>query len=261
MRILFFLLLLTGWAAAVPPWTASAVQQAVEEGRWKEGQGLYEELKQKGNLTPDQQARLDYNIGVTLYKQEQYEKALPFFDSALKTGNDVLKARSHYNKGNSLFRMDKLKEAKQAFQQALLTNPDDDDARRNIEVILEKEKQQQNQQNKDQQDQDKEQQDQKDQDQKDDQNKDQNKDQNDEKNKDQDKGKNDKQKQNQDKDQQSEEEKKQQSKPEMSEAEKKAAQEARERARLLDYFEQKEKEGRPPIRMQPQAAPVRGKTW
>lgn len=255
-KLLVLLFLLSGVAQAITPWERYSITEAIGKGAWESSEKLFRKLKESP-LPADQTAQVDYNLGLSLYHQEKYSDALPLFESAAKSNNDALKAKALYNQGNSLFKMEKLDEAKAAYEKALLTNPDDDDTRHNIEVILKKQQQQQNQQNQDNQDKS---------DQQDDQ-----KDQNSDK---QDKGDSEEKEQNKDQqDQESEEEKDkqeqsgQEQKPEdgqpqeMTEAEKKAAQEKAEQARLLDYFKQQERDGRPATRVPAQAPPVSGKTW
>jgi tetratricopeptide (TPR) repeat protein len=245
-------------AAALPPWKANAISKAVTEKNWSQSEALYRELE-KTKLPPEQKAKLDYNLGVSLYRQDKFEESLKYFDSAAKLeGDSSMKAKALYNKGNALFRLDKLPEAKQAYQQALLSNPEDDDARRNIEVILEKEKQDQKNNKNDQQDEQDKQNDQSDQ--KDDSQGKDKKDQGEDQKKDQKQGDSDEKEQDQSKGE-GKDQKEKPAQPEMTEAERKAAQEAAERARLLDYFEQQEKDGRPGIQVKSQAPPVRGKTW
>lgn len=262
VRILILLVLLSGVAQAITPWERYSITQAIGQGAWETSEQLFRKLKET-HLPAEQAAQVDYNLGLSLYHQEKYDDALPLFESAAKSQDEVLKAKALYNQGNSLFKMEKLDEAKAAFENALLTNPDDDDTRHNIEVILKKQQDQKNQQNQDSQDQDKsdQQNDQKDQnsdkqDKGDSEEKEQGKDQQSQDQKEQDGDKQDQQEQS-GKEQQSGDGKPQ----EMTEAEKKAAQEKAEQARLLDYFKQQERDGRPATKVRAQSPPVSGKTW
>lgn len=251
-RLLLILLMILAGAQstlAIPPWDAGAMMKAAENANWSKSESVLRKLRSQ-KLPSQQQSQVDYNLGLSLYNQEKYEEALPFFQSAAKVqDNNALKAKALYNQGNSYFKLEKLDEAKKSYQQALLSNPEDDDARHNIEVVLEKQKQQQNKNNKDQQ-----------------QKQDQNQDKDQDKNKDQNKKKNQDDKKDQQGDQdkkkpQEKDEKQKNGQPQMTEAEKKKAREAAERQRLLEYFRQQEKDGRPPVRVRAQAPPVEGKTW
>ena len=265
MRSQLFLVLLTLLLAcpgqAISPWEAGSITDAVSSGSWEASEKLFRQVK-NGALPPEQMPEVDYNLGVSLYEQKKYEEALPLFETAAKVEkNDELKAKALYNKGNTLFRLERLEEAKKAFQDALLGNPEDDDARYNIEVILDKQEQEKNkQEQEDEQDPEKDQKDQN-QDQK---QSDQSQDQDSEKSEQEDKqGEQDQseQEQEQGKEEQQDGQGQENQEQEMTEAEKKAAQEAAEQARLLDYFRQQERDGRPATRMRAQAPPVRGKTW
>jgi Ca-activated chloride channel family protein len=262
-RLLILFLLLSGIAQAISPWERYSITQAVGKGTWEATEEIFRTLRES-ELPAEQISQVDYNLGVSLYQQEKYEESLPLFESAAKTDQDALKAKALYNQGNALFKLDRLDEAKTAFQQALLANPEDDNTRHNIEVILKKqeEQEQENQKNEnseneqDDSESDEEQQD--DEGESDDQEQDkknegeQNQDPESEQN-----GEGDQQ------DQESGEQEQEQNgqNQEMSEEERQAAQEAAEKARLLDYFKQQERDGRPAKRVRAQAPPVRGKTW
>ena len=64
--------------------------------------------------------------------------------------NPESSSRALYNVGNTLFKQNKFEESIEAYKQALRHNPNDDDARYNLELAKEKLKQQQQQQKKDQ---------------------------------------------------------------------------------------------------------------
>lgn len=270
--LLVIALALAAPGAAITPWEAASLSRSIAQGSWETSEKLYRELK-KGELSPEETQEVDYNLGVTLYEQKKYEEALGQFESVAKaTKDDALRTKALYNQGNSLFRLERLEEAKKAYQEALLADPEDDDTRHNIEVILKKQKDQQQNQDKNQdknQDQPQDEQN-KTSDQKDD-SQEQNSDQ-------KDNGESSESEQNNPSDQQTpgdnaqDQKKPGQGKEEptdaqqgeqkpLTEAEKKAAQEEAERARLLDYFRQQERDGRPATQMRAQAPPVRGKTW
>lgn len=273
LKIFFIVLLLSSSALAITPWDAHAISEAVSQGSWENSETIFRDLQSR-SLPKKQLLEVDYNLGVSLYNQEKFQEALPYFQKAAKSETDrALKAKALYNQGNTHFKLEQLEEAKKAYQQALLSNPEDDDARYNIEVILEKEKQdQQNQQNQedqeDQEDQSDSEQEQdkdqnQDQDSKDEQNQDQSEDKQEGKDQDQQESEGE---QNKDGRQQPDEGQQQpqegsNQEQKMTEEERKAAREEAERARLLDYFNQQEKEGRPASQVRPQAPPVRGKTW
>ena len=115
-----------------------------------------------------------YNAANTLYRQGNYEEALKQLDKALQVGqSDALAENAHFNAGNAAYNGENWEAAVADYTAALLRNPNDQDAKVNLELALQKqqEQQQQDQQNQDQQDQ--QNQDQQNQDQQDQQNQDQ----------------------------------------------------------------------------------------
>ncbi|MBN2226899.1 MAG: tetratricopeptide repeat protein [candidate division Zixibacteria bacterium] len=111
---------------------------------------------------------LDFNVGTTLYKTGKYEEAIEKLQKSLETVDVGQEAMAQYNLGNTMFRMEDYQAAIQAYQKSLELNPDDLDAKYNLELarIRLKEQMQANpQQNQDQhqQQQDQQQQDQQDQ--------------------------------------------------------------------------------------------------
>lgn len=119
---------------------------------------------------------IHFNIGNTHYKKKNFEESLKDFEKSLSV-NEVLKqSQSYYNMGNSLYRMGKLPESILAYTQALKLDPNDQDAKYNLEFVRAKlkdqaQKQPQNNQQQQQQQQDQQQQSGSDQEKKDDQQK------------------------------------------------------------------------------------------
>jgi len=98
---------------------------------------------------------LHYNLGSTYYKLNNYEQALKEYEKALGVSDKIKRSQVYYNMGNSYYRMNKYKEALDSYIETLKLNPDDKDAKYNIEVIREKmknnpKKQQQNKKNQQQ---------------------------------------------------------------------------------------------------------------
>lgn len=98
---------------------------------------------------------LSYNIGVTYYRLGRYEKALEAFRKSCSTEDIKLEAKAWYNMGNCLVQMGNLREAIEYYKHSLELNPDDKDAKFNIEYVqrkikelLDKEKKRQEEQKK-----------------------------------------------------------------------------------------------------------------
>ena len=79
-----------------------------------------------------------FNMGAALYKNKKYEDAMKEYEKATYSKDLTLQADSYYNMGNTLYRMGKLPEAIQYYKKALEINPDDQDAKYNIEFIQRK---------------------------------------------------------------------------------------------------------------------------
>ena len=95
---------------------------------------------------------IHFNIGDALYQKNNYEEALKSYQSAVQKTNDPkLQAQGYYNLGNTLFRMDKWQESIAAYQQALKLNPNDEDAKFNLEYVRRKIKENAQKQPQDQQ--------------------------------------------------------------------------------------------------------------
>jgi len=92
-----------------------------------------------------------YNLGTALYQKKRYDEAANEFRRSLDSKDPLLQAHGYYNLGNAQFQVGDLKGAIRSYKSALRLNPDDYDAKYNLELALEKlaEKQshQQNQSN------------------------------------------------------------------------------------------------------------------
>ncbi len=116
-----------------------------------------------------------YNLGNSLFKQENYEKAQEFYEEVASLSQDKEdKSKAYHNLGNSLIAKQKLDEAIAAYKKALHNNPSDIETQYNLLAAMKKKEQQEQQEQEDQQDQnqDKENQDQQEQENKDQENKD-----------------------------------------------------------------------------------------
>lgn len=111
---------------------------------------------------------LNYNIAGTLFKEGKYEEAVELFGEGLNAIDINDEANSHYNLGSTYFRMGDFQNAISSYQKALEINPDDLDAKFNLELARKRLKEQiqpQQQDQDQQQQQEQQQQEQKDQDQ------------------------------------------------------------------------------------------------
>lgn len=95
----------------------------------------------------------DYNLGNALYKNNNAEEAAKSYDNAIQNANNnTIKQQAFYNKGVAYQKEKKLPECIIAYKNALILNPNDEDARQNLERALKEQKQQQQQNKKDNKD-------------------------------------------------------------------------------------------------------------
>ncbi|NOX88601.1 MAG: tetratricopeptide repeat protein [Calditrichaeota bacterium] len=135
-------------------------------GKVKKGNELYQEGKYEQALAAYQDALLDdplneialFNQGNAYYKLKKYKEAIETYQKVVGSENLQLSAKAFYNIGNARFQQNKLKESIEAYKKSLELNPDDIDAKYNLELARAKLKeladkkqmpnQQQQQQNK-----------------------------------------------------------------------------------------------------------------
>ncbi len=101
-----------------------------------------------------------YNAANAYNRQSQIEAALAQTEQALKTADPELAARAWYNLGNAFFDAEQWPQAVEAYKEALRLQPDDLDAKHNLELALFKLQEQEQQQQEQEQQQDQEQQEQ-----------------------------------------------------------------------------------------------------
>ncbi|MBK7141672.1 MAG: tetratricopeptide repeat protein [bacterium] len=85
---------------------------------------------------------LDYNIGSALANDGSYEEAIDKLQKALRTQDIQVEAAAHYNMGNTYFRMNNYQNAIKSYEEALKLNPNDLDAKFNLELSRKKLKEQ-----------------------------------------------------------------------------------------------------------------------
>lgn len=105
-----------------------------KEGKLEEAVQCYLEAQAEN----PERLELRFNLGDAFYRQEAYDKALQEFERALESRDKALLAKSYYNIGNVNFRQKRLGEAAEAYKRALALDPDDLDAKINLELTLER---------------------------------------------------------------------------------------------------------------------------
>ena len=94
-----------------------------------------------------------YNLGTTLYQLDQFQEAETQLQQALANAKtNELKATAWYNFGNTQYRLGQFDKATESYKEALKLNPNDKDAKFNLELLQKKKALFQNKQNKREQD-------------------------------------------------------------------------------------------------------------
>ena len=129
---------------------AQPAQKLVRSGnnKYKDGQFKEAEIDYRKALTKSPNSpKATFNLGNSLYKQQNYDEALTQYKKLTQTENkEAPKSNVYYNIGNSLFENKKYKESIDAYKMALRQNPKDEDTRYNLSYAMTKLQQQKKQQ-------------------------------------------------------------------------------------------------------------------
>jgi len=111
-----------------------------------EGNKLYKEGKidealskwQAAQIENPDNEKLHYNIGNGFHGRKKYGDAFNEYEKILDSKNSELKQKAYYNIGNTQYRMNELQEAIKSYEKSLEIDPEDEDAKYNIEFIKKK---------------------------------------------------------------------------------------------------------------------------
>ncbi len=77
-----------------------------------------------------------YNIGNTLYRMGQFDGSINDYDESLRYATKDLRSRGFFNRGNAAFQTQQYLQAVEGYKEVLRMNPDDLDAKHNLELAL-----------------------------------------------------------------------------------------------------------------------------
>ena len=134
----------------------SGGKRLVQEGNRAFAKADYETALQNylqaQNELPEQ-AEPMYNAANVSYRQQDYEAARQRLENALTLADKKLGKDVFYNLGNTYYQSEQYDLAVEAYKAVLRLNPDDQDAKYNLELALQKLEEQEQQEQQDQQDQ------------------------------------------------------------------------------------------------------------
>jgi tetratricopeptide (TPR) repeat protein len=108
--------------------------QAYRAARFEDALRAYTEAQVRSPESPEVQ----YNIGNVFYRQEDYERASEAYRKALEGAGSLLRRDAAYNLGNARFQAQDYAGAAAAYRGALTLDPSDRDAKRNLEIALQR---------------------------------------------------------------------------------------------------------------------------
>lgn len=116
---------------------------AADRSKIKDGVESFQKEQWDESLNKFQDALVDdptnpllhFNVGDVLYKKKNYEEALKSFEKTLNTKDVRLQQKAYYNMGNNYYQMNKYQEAIDYYKKALELDPEDVDAKYNLELV------------------------------------------------------------------------------------------------------------------------------
>lgn len=133
MNLILLSLFLIGW---IGDWS-----RLMKRGNERYAAGDYDvalEAYQSAVERRPKEAISHYNLGTALYQKKRYDEAANEFRRSLDSKEPLLQAQGYYNLGNAQFQSGDLQGAIRSYKSALRLNPDDYDAKYNLELALEK---------------------------------------------------------------------------------------------------------------------------
>jgi Ca-activated chloride channel family protein len=131
---------------ATPTFATEDPDALYREGRFKEAEDAYAQK----DMDHPKDVRFRYNKGCAAFQNNDPKGAAAAFYSVLKRTEDHdIRFRTAYNLGNTAFAQGDFQKAVEYFKQAILLQPENEDARYNLELALrerQKQKEQQEQQ-------------------------------------------------------------------------------------------------------------------
>ena len=137
-KMIFFLILNILFAISA---FAQSGHKQVTEGNKLYAEEKYDEANNKYRdalIDSPESPIINFNIGDVQYKKRNFEEAVKSYEKSTFSDEIKVQSGSYYNIGNTLYKMGKLPESILAYKKALELNPEDEDAKYNLEYVREK---------------------------------------------------------------------------------------------------------------------------
>jgi Ca-activated chloride channel homolog len=116
--------------------------RAYKDGKYQEALDAYSRaVTERPDLT-----EFDYNSGNALHRLGNYDRAVRESQKAAAEGTNDTRFRAYYSLGNHFAKQERWREAYESYRNALILEPGDMDSKYNLEVVLQKLRQQQEEQ-------------------------------------------------------------------------------------------------------------------
>jgi len=102
-----------------------------ESGRYDEALAAFREAQ----IDAPNDRQIAMNIGSALFGLGKFDEAEEAFTEALGTSQSALRSQALYNLGNTRFKQQQLAQAAESYERALEIDPNDMDAKHNLEIV------------------------------------------------------------------------------------------------------------------------------
>ena len=117
---------------------AQSARKKVAEGNKLYMEEKYDEASNKYQdalLEDPTSTQIRFNMGNALFKKKKYDKALEAYGNVLNDKDPLFQSKANYNIGNTLYKQGELAKSIEAYEAALRLNPDDIDAKYNLDFV------------------------------------------------------------------------------------------------------------------------------
>ncbi|MBW2369871.1 MAG: VWA domain-containing protein, partial [Deltaproteobacteria bacterium] len=143
-------LLVPAFLIMAPPAHGADLGEKIDQATSAYESGEYDQAAQsfiEAQLEAPDRPEIYYNLGNAQYKSGDLESAQTSFHEALGSQAPSLRQQAHYNLGNTQFKLGDLNTAIQSYEAALEIDPEDVQARENLEFVKKMAEQQQSGEN------------------------------------------------------------------------------------------------------------------